>query len=267
VLVALVIVGSVTRPSGSDSYPPKVGTVVPYAYAQPIVDLDAQADRYGWPNLGIIGNLEHLRKHGGHTPWRAGSKRGVVWAMDRTMPDGFREWLVKTCKSNYDTSWIRFFNAEGRQYDWGGNDQGPSSDHHLHLEVQDGHELTHVTLFDDYAEETDMAGLTTDEHNWLEQINRLLHDGKRLGSDSNQTSNGGVPTAYIVREIAAIKKALGIITAEVDTLEEGDAGILAMLQALPSGGGDAVDAEAIVNELLAKLPPAVLDLLSARLTA
>jgi hypothetical protein len=161
--MALVNLGTVTRPSGSDSYPPAVGTVVPYAYAQPIVDLDAQADKYGWRNLGILGNLEHLQKHGGHTPWRAGSKRGIVWALDRTMPAGFRQWLVAKCKSDYDTTWIRFFNIDGMQFGQDGAYLRTSADHHLHLEVEDGSELKHVTLFDDYAREVGGVALTDDD--------------------------------------------------------------------------------------------------------
>ena len=137
--------------------------MVPYAYAQPIVDLDAQADKYGWRDLGKLGNLEHLKKHGGHTPWRSGSKRGVVWAMDRTMPAGFRQWLVATCKSNYDTTWIRFFNIDGMQFGQDGTYLRSSADHHLHLEVEDGSELKHVTLFEDYAQEAGIVALTNDD--------------------------------------------------------------------------------------------------------
>ena len=57
---------------------------------------------------------------------------------------------------------------------------------------------------------------------------------------------------------------LGVVLAEVDTLEEGDVGILAAVRAIPSGGDGEVEEKAIVNELIAKLPPAVLDLFAAR---
>lgn len=151
----VVIVGSVTRPEGSDDYPPAVGTVVEYGYSQPIVDLFNQCKKYGITCLGRLGDIPHLRKHGGHTPYRAGSRRGIIWAGDWDMPDDFETWLVATCKSNYDTSWIRFYNINGRQYDHGGNLLGSSGDHHWHCEVHDGFENKSVTLVDDYMKSKD----------------------------------------------------------------------------------------------------------------
>lgn len=185
--MALVIVGAVTRPEGSDSYPPEVGTVVPYAFAQPIVDLDEQADEYGWLDLGKLGNLEHLKKHGGHTPYRAGSKRGIVWALDRKMPADFTPWLVAKCASNYETRWLRFWNCDYKQFDNAGNYLGPSGDGHFHGEVEDGHELEHVTLFDDYARE---HGVMADETDLTEQqILRVIETGLR-GQNETSTQAG-----------------------------------------------------------------------------
>lgn len=77
--------------------------------------------------------------------------------------------------------------------------------------------------------------------------------------------NGNQRAARILTKVDAVAAQLGVVAADVDTLEEGDAGILAAVRAIPSGGGGEVDTEAVVNELLAKLPPAVLDALSARL--
>lgn len=268
--MTLVIVGSATRPTGSDSYPPVAGTKVPYAYAQPIVDLDEQADSYGWPNLGIVGDVGHLKKHGGHTPWRAGSKRGVVWAMDRDMPASFTPWLVAKCASNYETRWLRFWNCDYKQFDNAGNYLGPSGDGHFHAEVEDGHENDHVTLFDDYAEENDMAGgLLPDERLWLRETHRVLVEGKRLNDPQTSTGPDGIsrPIPWLPRALQQVGIDTGKVLSEVDTLEEGDAGILAAVRAIPPVGSGNIDTAAIVSELLEKLPPAVLDSLQDALSA
>lgn len=147
----------VVRPSGSDSYPPAPGTVVHYVFAKAVNDLESQARKRGWRILGKIGDTSHLRKHGGHTPYRAGSKRGIVWAIDIDTPHEFEQYLVALCKSNYDTTWIRFFNINNRQYDNAGNYLGYSGDGHFHCEVQDGYENKSVTLIDEYGKGIDVA--------------------------------------------------------------------------------------------------------------
>ena len=245
--MALVIVGTATRPAGSDSWPPIAGTKVPYAYAQPIVDLDKQADAYGWLDLGIFGgNFEHLSKHGGHTPWRANSKRGIIWAMDRKMPDDFEAWLVAKCRSNYDTMWIRFFNINGRQYSGAGVSQGSSPDYHLHLEIEDGTELRHVTLFEDYA--TEKGLFTVADNVKIDQILNLLVNG--TSPTGTQTTGGGVPRVEVYKELYN----LGIDADEIDTQLDV---IEARIAAIPSGGNGPIDyaamAKAIVDEFARRL--------------
>lgn len=201
--------GSATRPADSDSHWPPVGTVVQWFAVQPVVDLATQALAAGWPILGTIGEkFTHLTKHGDHTPWSAGKKRGYVYAIDLAPSAAFEAYLVALCRSDFDTTWIDFWNMNGSQYDHAGNRLADSGDHHLHLSVALGAETKHVTVITDYLtavtaaapgktstpvqEEDDMAGRGED-------IYTLLHDGKRAGPA--QTAGGGVPIAWIVREL------------------------------------------------------------------
>jgi hypothetical protein len=212
--------GSATRPAGSDSYWPPVGTVVPYRLAQPIVDLAQQATDFGMPILGTIGEkLTHLTKHGDHTPWSAGKTRGVIYAIDlddRGHAD-FEAYLVRACKSTYDTTWIDFFNINGSQYNNAGVKVGSSGDEHCHISVAAGFEAAHTTLLAGYFKPAPAPAPQEAPMDRGEDIFRLLHDGKRPGPESNQTSGGGIPVAWIVREI----KALHTEIAELKTLLAG----------------------------------------------
>lgn len=211
--------GSATRPAGSDNHWPPVGTVVQWYAVQPVVDLATQALKAGWPILGTIGEkLTHLTKHGDHTPW-SDKKRGYVYAIDLAPPAPFEAHLVALCKSDFDTTWIDFWNMNGSQYDHAGNKVADSGDHHLHLSVALGYEAKHVTLITDYLtkvtaaaptktstpvpqQEDDMAGRGED-------IYTLLHDGKRAGPA--QTAGGGVAIAWIVRELDTVNDTLAQI--------------------------------------------------------
>lgn len=200
-----LLTGVSTRPSGSDSYWPPVGTKVAWRVAQPIQDLMDQDVKYTkFGNLGIVGNLDHLKKHGGHTPWRSGSKRGIIWAKDTECPHGFLEWLLAKCRSNYDTMWLRFFNCDNGQYDPAGNYLGYSADHHFHAEVQDGHENQRVTLFDDFMMEmhpeefamnaAQEAMLKRVDGNITALMNMLMNGVSPTG---NETTSGGQDRIYL----------------------------------------------------------------------
>lgn len=102
-----------------------------------------------------IGNADHLDNvpAGGHTPFRAGSVVGTVWAID-VMVDHkgaayakeFEKFVVAYCKSNVDTTWIRFFNVNGSQYNYAGTRLRASGDVHFHLEVEDGKQFVMTRL-------------------------------------------------------------------------------------------------------------------------
>ncbi len=143
--------GVATRPQGSDSFPPVAGSRVSWVLAPILVRLAEQAERIGW-TVYSIGNADHLKKHGDHTPWSAGKSRGIVYAIDVMIPDAllpaFKVWFLAYCKSNADTTWIDFFNLAGSQYDFAGRRVASSSDHHLHLSVNRGHENKISDLFD-----------------------------------------------------------------------------------------------------------------------
>lgn len=204
--------GTVIRPAGSDSYPPAIGTAVAYRLAVPTDDLVTQDFGLGlsasapwWP--GSIGNEAHLRLHGGHTPWRAGSVRGVVWASDHLLPDAFGPWLVAHLKAA-PLAWIRFWNFRGAQYDRAGRMLGTSTDQHFHCEVEDGHENEHVTLLTDYARE---AGIVAP--------NPLIGaDWSRARPDRAQLDAGGV--GFAVRYVldAARDGGKRLTLAEAQTL-------------------------------------------------
>jgi hypothetical protein len=143
--------GMVVRPGAPRKAGPAPGTTVNYRVSQPIMDLARQAESLGWPVLGVVGNTDHLRGNGDHTPWSAGKQPGVIYAIDVHPPDGFEAWLVAACRSDYDTDWIDFFNIDGRQYSSAGQLLASSGDQHLHISVARGHERDRVTLFTDYA--------------------------------------------------------------------------------------------------------------------
>lgn len=146
------LTGSYVRPTGSDSWPPAAGTTVRWVASQPVQDMLNQGKRLGWRNLGTIGNRPHLQRHGDHTGHSAGKLRGIVYAKDTELPAGGKAALLKLCGTDdYDTTWIDFFNVDGRQYNFAGVDVGSSGDRHLHVSVRRGAELRRVTLFDDIA--------------------------------------------------------------------------------------------------------------------
>lgn len=147
--------GLAVRPVGSDSYPPAVGTRVAWSAVRPIRDLYAQGKRYGIPCLGILGNDAHLRLHGDHTPWSLGKERGLVWAGDWDLGDGFLGWMIAYCRSSVDTSWIDFWNFRNHLYDYAGNQIRTNPDHHFHLSTDKKDAA--VTLFDDYARDTGLS--------------------------------------------------------------------------------------------------------------
>jgi hypothetical protein len=130
---------------------PAVGKRISWQLTQPIQDLLDQGKKHGFRNLGTVGDAYHLAGDGDHTPWSRGKKWGWVYAKDTSTPADFEKWLVATCKSNYDTRWIHFFNINNRQYDYAGNLLGWSGDSHFHVSVKNGYENTRVTLFDDYV--------------------------------------------------------------------------------------------------------------------
>lgn len=256
----MTMTGSSTRPSGSDSYPPRPGTVVSWRLAQPIQDLlDQDSALSEFQNLGTVGNLYHLQKHGGHTPWRGGSKRGIIWAKDTHCPPGFLAWLIRKCKSSYDTTWIDFFNCDYKQYDSAGNYLGTSGDGHFHCEVADGHENARTTLFTDFHNEvtlhkapTSAASAPTSEDDDMtpDQANRLanvesltaavynmLLDGK--SPTGNQTVGGGKPRVELYAKLAELQ-------ALTEAIQAGDPAALAdTLKATLS--------DDVVNKLVARL--------------
>jgi hypothetical protein len=130
---------------------PHTGKRVNWVLAPGLVKLGAQLDKLGvtWYS---IGNADHLKLQGGHTPWKPGAPAGMVTAIDvMKTPDATVEAeilkLMKTAA--YDTSWIDFINTNGHQYDWDGRYQGTSGDYHLHLETLGNRTSFTSTLFYD----------------------------------------------------------------------------------------------------------------------
>lgn len=154
--------GTVVRPTGSDRFWPPIGTHVDWSLTTPIFDIATQVDTYalnGWLVVGTIGNNDHLKLHGDHTPWSVidgvQKVRGKVYAVDFKSVNAaefvrFRDWLIATCKTDYDTTWIDFFNILGSQYDFAGNRVATSTDQHCHISVNKGYESKQVNLFNDY---------------------------------------------------------------------------------------------------------------------
>jgi hypothetical protein len=135
--------GTVTQPS--------TGRRVDWKLAPGLVGLGAQLDKLGitWYS---IGNTDHLKKHGGHTPWKPGAPFGMVTAIDvmkGNYPDVASRILRLMKLAAYDTSWIDFINTNYQQYDYDGRWQAESGDGHLHLEVLGNRTTFTSTLFFD----------------------------------------------------------------------------------------------------------------------
>jgi hypothetical protein len=115
---------------------PSTGRTVSWRLAPGLALLGRQLDKLNitWYS---IGNSEHLKRHGGHTPWKPEAPFGVVTAIDvmASAHADVERRILKLMKSDFDTSWIDFINVNGSQYDWDGRRQGSSGDQHLHLEV------------------------------------------------------------------------------------------------------------------------------------
>lgn len=217
-------------------YWPPAGTKVPWQLTQPVQDLLDQGERFGFRNLGTAGNTEHLRKHGDHTPWSAGKNRGWIYAKDTKMPDDFEQWLVAKCKSNYDTSWIDYFNINNRQYDNAGNRREWNADEHFHCSVAMGHEFTHVTLFTDYVTEHEHGG--KDDMELTDRVPRPADIPKYLG-DREPTLAWFLYALYM--HVIGTEEKLKALEAE-----------LAELKGAGTPGTTA-DAEALASELFKKL--------------
>lgn len=159
--MAISPTGVAVRPYASDTYWPPVGTRVPWVLAEPIRDIATAVDAYkkfGWTVKGTIGNTAHLRKHGDHTPWSAGKRRGFLYAVDIGSSDSaemrrFRDWLIRYCKSSANTLWIDFINILGKQYDNAGNYLQPNDDTHCHISANMGYEAVSTNLFQAYVAE------------------------------------------------------------------------------------------------------------------
>jgi len=130
---------------------PHTGKSVEWKLAPGLALLGKQLDRLKitWYS---IGNADHLKKQGGHTPWKPGAPFGVVTAID-VMKSGYpavQAAILKLMKTRtYDTTWIDFINVNYNQYDWNGVRQGSSGDGHLHLEVLGGRTYFTSNLFYD----------------------------------------------------------------------------------------------------------------------
>lgn len=90
-----------------------------------------------------------------------------------------------------------------------------------------------------------------------EDTYRLLHDGKRPGD--TQTAGGGIPIAWIVREVGKLQAAQalmlqqqGVVLSEVDGLEEGLVQLGDLVASIQAG-----DPAAVAAALLTVLPQAV----------
>ncbi len=167
-----------------------------------------------------IGNPDHLdnRPAGGHTPWRDGSPVGVVWAID-IMVDAkgkdylreFEQFAIRYCKSDADTTAIRFFNVNGSQYKFNGIRKWDSGDHHFHLEIENGKQNANLGLMAAWKE---YKNPTTPE-----EFNRLgFIDDARLKQQTGKpevwlTGRGKkthVPNPTRLKVIQAFMKARGI---------------------------------------------------------
>lgn len=250
------LVGVVTRPSGSDSYWPPIGTNVPWRAIATVCDMYDHAAEFHFTCLGVKGNRLHLQKHGDHTPYSAGKKHGWIYAIDLDMPDSFGPWFRKKCQSNYDTMWVDFWNFRNRQYDNAGNDVGYSDDHHLHLSGQVNYEAARTNLIKDYAVEMGFdVSLLPDERAALlaiqslaTNINSVLMDGKRSLSPS--THDNGINFSWLAQTLNTVaneQKANALAD------KARDEALKAAFDLATAGGTGTMDSAAIINGVNAKV--------------
>ncbi len=198
-----MIIGKVVRPS--------TGETVEWRLAQPIEDLVEQGKRHGFRNLGTIGDRDHLLKHGDHTPWSRGKKRGIVYGKDTDMPSDFEQFLLICCRDpDYDTRFVDFFNINGRQYNNAGQLVATSSDGHFHLSIAVGFENAHVTLFDDYVKWKEGDDMPTPK----EVIGELMNT--KLDSPTHKIK--GRTFADWIKQVADIEAEQKVMNAKLDEI-------------------------------------------------
>ena len=133
---------------------PFSGKAVPWALAK-VLQKEAEVAESMGITVYSIGNPDHLdnRPAGGHTPWRDGSPQGIVWAIDimvdhkgKAYVEEFEDFVVAYCKSDADTTAIRFFNLNYSQYNFAGTKRRSSGDGHFHLEIENGRQNSELGI-------------------------------------------------------------------------------------------------------------------------
>ncbi len=153
---------------GSSVVNPKTGATVHWRPIEPVADEYETAYALGWSVLGVIGNVAHLKKTGGHTPWSTewGAKPGWVYAIDIDVPASaaakFEAWLLGRLRSGF-YPWVAYLNILNRHWErsatkTSGNKTVSfaysvySGDHHLHLSGRGGYETTNSSILRDWAD-------------------------------------------------------------------------------------------------------------------
>lgn len=225
--------GSYTRPGPSRcSNPPAPGTVIWWrAHGNVQRTYDSALGSGGRIKvLGVRGDYSHLLGCGGHTGHEPGSPVGVVHAadLDNAVPPPpgkmtLGQFAVWYCRSEADTTQVRFFNYDGKQYNSAGQVVDTSLDGHLHWHLDPGREsepfdivALYLTYLDGPTEEPDMTTLNDPTN----QITVPPASGRLPATSS--TGNAGLYIGHHIRrqdeDAIAFRAALAELTAQVSAV-------------------------------------------------
>lgn len=210
--------------------------------------------------LGDLGNAEHLwnggvpaagKRHGDHTPWSSDGPAGVVKAFDwhPDDPARFRTWWIAALKSGRYGSTVKFSNLEGRQYGPRGQDQGSSTDEHLHCSFQPGAVNSKTDIIADY-----LAAMNTpttsqgDDVDPSTAINQPADVG--LPGQTPGTRISGKTLAWLMwAQYAHILATEAAVKAGAAADASRDAALQALVSSVLSAGGGNLDTAAVVSAI------------------
>lgn len=280
---------SLVNPDGGRVWDTWYGRWASWRPIGPVVDSWRVVDAVAELTLGgVVGNTGHWNRPDGgdHT---SRSTHGItingvytlpapgwVYAIDVGATDtvlaAARDWILTEVFLGRLPE-LKYFNVLGKHYHrargWMPVDSG---DHHLHLSIMPGWETRHSSLLADFwAHHTGQATTEDDmdatQAAQLSEVHNLLHNGLRNGP--NQTSGGGVPIAWIVRQHDALVAANAAdatrdaaLQAAIDALAPADVDTQAVIDAVNSQAEQtraailaqaATDADAVVAELAQRL--------------
>lgn len=150
-------------------------------------------------------------------------------------------WLAE-CKAGR-MRWVKYINWQGKRYDvrngWAGV---PTVGHFDHAHLSARTDNLDTTLAGWSITPEDAMTLSAEQSAQLAEVHSILMTGKRLGPA--QTSDGGIPIAWLPRQFYEVDNAQAAVAAAVSALTgEGSVDVDALASALKTELGEALAAD------------------------